>query len=77
MIIPAFYIYVCIYICILYIYMCMCDLSFDKAGGQGRAMSCWLLWFQPLWYVLGSLRIQESYEDGCPEYLFSLAGSKK
>lgn len=40
-------------------------------------MSCKLLWFQPLWYVLGSLRVQERYEDGCPEYLFSLARGKK
>lgn len=44
--------------------MYMCDLHFDQ-------LVVWAgLWFKSLWYDLGSLRGQESCEDGCPEYLF-------
>lgn len=69
--IPAFYIHLCVHIYMYFIYIYVYVwLAFWAAGGLGRAVSCQLLWFQPLWYDLGSLRGQESCEDGCPEYLF-------
>lgn len=58
-----------IYICILYIYVYVW-FAFQPAGGLGRAVSCQLLWFQPLWYDLRSLRGE--LWDEYPECLFRI-----